>query len=362
MRPRSFLLLGTLALSLGCWQGETPAGVPYTVEHVPNLDSLLPIISETRLLEDPTHPIARITSLAVLPSGSIVIADAGAREVKVFDAQGRYVGLLGHAGSGPGEYATPVSVALWPNRDAVIVTDFGQPRFLVFPRDTSMEVRTVSLPTSQILARTVRPWHGDSLIAAGVVNRWTGDSLYDGVLLSAEGTVGRKVLKRPATLEGRGLAVTMIATLVQTTRNNTFYAASLFPGIFRSDAHAQRWDSLLLSTELVSNLSLPDTSPKGQAAMAALSKSLTILSDLQAIDDSTLVLTVRHWDAVEDEPRFQVLAVSWGTKAVVAVAPACDCRLYSQVGDTLVTIRGSVGDTVRVQKRLLRRAVFGGPR
>ena len=49
------------------------------------------------------HQLSRVRGAARLADGSIVVADGGSTELRMFDAQGRFVRLLGRKGGGPGE-------------------------------------------------------------------------------------------------------------------------------------------------------------------------------------------------------------------------------------------------------------------
>ena len=62
-----------------------------------------------------------LADVAALGEGTIVTADSRTGEVRRFDADGRYLGRVGAAGEGPGEYGgTPTDVEALPD-DRVVV-------------------------------------------------------------------------------------------------------------------------------------------------------------------------------------------------------------------------------------------------
>lgn len=69
--------------------------------------------------------------LAVGEDGTVVVVEANPVEVRQYDPEGRFEGVLGGTGAGPGEYRQ-ARVALW--QDTVFVGDPSQDRLLRFSR------------------------------------------------------------------------------------------------------------------------------------------------------------------------------------------------------------------------------------
>ena len=55
--------------------------------------------------EDPVNQLYRVRGIAELHDGTVAIANQGSSEVRLYDANGRFVRALGRAGQGPGEFA-----------------------------------------------------------------------------------------------------------------------------------------------------------------------------------------------------------------------------------------------------------------
>lgn len=78
--------------------------------------------------------------------GSIVVADRGARQVRVFDAQGRHVRTAGRKGRGPGEFEGLSRLFLLPG-DSLAAWDANQRRITVFaPGGALARVESLDLP------------------------------------------------------------------------------------------------------------------------------------------------------------------------------------------------------------------------
>lgn len=72
-----------------------------------------------------------VGALAVHRNGDIVIYDSQAKELRRFDANGKYVGPIFRAGSGPGEYKNVIGMAVLSD-DRLVVHDFGNRRYIVY--------------------------------------------------------------------------------------------------------------------------------------------------------------------------------------------------------------------------------------
>jgi hypothetical protein len=77
--------------------------------------------------DDPNYQFGQIAGIDVGADGSIYVLDQQSRNVRVFDAQGKYVRTLGGPGSGPGELSA-LTVGLLVTGDSVLVPDMGQQR------------------------------------------------------------------------------------------------------------------------------------------------------------------------------------------------------------------------------------------
>jgi hypothetical protein len=96
-------------------------------------------------LEGPDEQILyRVSGGAVLDDGRIAILNGGAREVRYYGADGRFLGRQGGAGEGPGEYSSPVDLWSLPG-DTIIVWDLWLSRATVVG-PTGTVVRDVPVP------------------------------------------------------------------------------------------------------------------------------------------------------------------------------------------------------------------------
>ncbi len=96
---------------------------------------LFETVSKIRLDTLPECPISSITDLDIDSNGNFVVAD-GWRigRVYCFTPDGRFVRTIGKHGQGPGEYATPVSVAA-ERHGGIVVCDYLQNQIIYFDED-----------------------------------------------------------------------------------------------------------------------------------------------------------------------------------------------------------------------------------
>src|SRR5690606_34367078 len=104
---------------------RTPLG--WSVEAAPDL----------RLGGEDAPPAAQfhaIAGLRQLSDGRIVLLDGGSRELRFFDAEGRYLGNAGRHGAGPAEFEAPMLVRTL-SYDSLLVYDTRRARFHIFAND-----------------------------------------------------------------------------------------------------------------------------------------------------------------------------------------------------------------------------------
>jgi len=75
-----------------------------------------------------------ITSVAVMPSGNVLVLDGKECRVFVFDAAGKFVRSFGRKGQGPGELNGPIGIAMTPGNE-IMIEDSMNRRLSYFARD-----------------------------------------------------------------------------------------------------------------------------------------------------------------------------------------------------------------------------------
>jgi len=109
--------------------------------------------------------LQRVVSVLWLPNGRLLVADAGATRLLVFDSTGRALGAMGRDGSGPAEYRTLQSLALLG--DTIAVQDQGNARIGLFSQSGSWLASWPLPPISGPAIRLYRP-PGHELYGVGV--------------------------------------------------------------------------------------------------------------------------------------------------------------------------------------------------
>jgi hypothetical protein len=83
---------------------------------------------------DPEYQIYQVQGATVLSDGRVVVADNGSKELRYYDASGRFLEAVGRRGGGPGEFGN-----LWSLQriagDSLLIWDPGNLRFAVHDAD-----------------------------------------------------------------------------------------------------------------------------------------------------------------------------------------------------------------------------------
>src|ERR1041385_4454459 len=100
----------------------------------------------------PGHEFNGISSARRRHDRSILLANAGAVELALYDSAGRFQRAVGRKGQGPGEFQGPIQVFAW-RADSLVVYDPAILRWTFL--DTALTAtRTVQVPSSDLLQPT----------------------------------------------------------------------------------------------------------------------------------------------------------------------------------------------------------------
>ena len=91
-----------------------------------------PILTIGEVSGDLDYLLERVSHALRLEDGTIVVADRGPSELRLFDAAGVFIRSLGGRGEGPGEFAMLSEV--WARGDTILASDGAQSRISVFGR------------------------------------------------------------------------------------------------------------------------------------------------------------------------------------------------------------------------------------
>ncbi|MEW5926347.1 MAG: 6-bladed beta-propeller [Gemmatimonadota bacterium] len=141
-----------------------------------------PVLRIGELDGAPEYQFERVVGAVRRADGGIVVADAGLRALRLYDAAGKFLRTVGRKGGGPGEFEELASVHLAPG-DSLLAFDWRLRRISVFAPDGS-PARSVNLPASidavfplpHLLGRL-----SDGSLLVGVGHRYRGGPATDGV-------------------------------------------------------------------------------------------------------------------------------------------------------------------------------------
>ena len=184
-----------------------------------------PLLDLTESGTGDPHNFYQVRGMRRLPDGSIVVANAGSREVRLFSPEGSFLGSIGGPGEGPGEFANMQQLEIVG--DSMFVLDY--------------DGRVTVFGPAPALVRAMRFHHGVESIQS------LGDgSLVAEVLLSIPDPVSAGVLRTPLALLRLDLEGTRLDSIGETagyeeyTDNVSFSGTPLFPKRSHVDAHDGR--------------------------------------------------------------------------------------------------------------------------
>jgi len=111
----------TLCLALSTCGGDQPGDASSLPPGTPIELSPAPILVVGERPDDPDHELYRVVTPFLLPDGRIGVPLSNEGRIRIFDGEGEYVGSLGSAGQGPGEFAG-LAVA-WARGDTIEAFD-----------------------------------------------------------------------------------------------------------------------------------------------------------------------------------------------------------------------------------------------
>jgi 6-bladed beta-propeller len=116
---------GTVTDSAGIQIVNNPIGGMWTSETQPAITDELTIGATGG---DPNYEFGQIVGIDVGSDGTIYVLDQQARQVRAFDAEGKYLRTIGKPGSGPGELSQMVFGVVVTPGDTLMVPDLGLQR------------------------------------------------------------------------------------------------------------------------------------------------------------------------------------------------------------------------------------------
>lgn len=144
---------GTVRDSAGVFLVENPAVGVWGRGEVPVVREVLRI---GRVEGEAEYQFGEIGGVNVDNAGVIYVGERQAREIRVYDREGRFLRRIGRPGSGPGELGAGGTSVFFGPGDTLIVPDPGQRRVNIFLRDGSF-VRSYPLSATEGVSRRWAP-------------------------------------------------------------------------------------------------------------------------------------------------------------------------------------------------------------
>lgn len=116
------------------------------------------------------HEFNGISSARRLEDHGLLVANAGAAELELFDSAGRFQRAIGRKGRGPGDFETMISVFAW-RADSIAVYDAGNVRWTIL--DPALAVTRMSAAPDPRILQPTWLYHG-AMVNDGVTDSVPG--------------------------------------------------------------------------------------------------------------------------------------------------------------------------------------------
>jgi len=133
------------------------------------------------MMGDSNYVFGNITEAEIGPEGNIYVLDGLLCRLSIFSPDGEHLGSTGRAGSGPGEYQYPRSMALYED-GSLVVSDWPGATITYLRPDLSFD--TVLATFGQLSPHAVEPLPGGEYVGGGLEYR-TGGEMPEGDLFLA---------------------------------------------------------------------------------------------------------------------------------------------------------------------------------
>ena len=175
----SLLILPVIAL-LSCASQD---GDEVPVGSVVPPETLTVAVEDTigLMMGDSSYVFGNITEAEIGPEGNIYVLDGLLCRLSIFSPEGEHLGSTGRAGSGPGEYQYPRSMALYED-GSLVISDWPGATITYLQPDLSFD--TVLATFGQLSPHSVEPLPGGEYVGGGLEYR-TGGEMPEGDLFLA---------------------------------------------------------------------------------------------------------------------------------------------------------------------------------
>lgn len=285
-------------------------------------------VRRVQLEEDTQHAIGGIGDLAFDGAGGIYLADTRMRELKGWSADGRFRGVLGSVGRGPGEYLLPNHVAAHDDGRRLSVLDPLGSRLVTYDASTlaDLETRQLEAPVSLV---KLAIGEGDSLFVAGVDNQYAVDDRPRVVaLLTDAASPATELLPLPERFRNRAFGGSYVSGFVDRIDTTLFMGIRGSRVLYRLNLETAEVDSLALPGAYYVEPPLPpmaDVEDPANLSMREFMTSRDWTNAVAAIDHEHLLVDVMVYNEDDDLWRHKWAFLTWDDTPSLLSFPACHC-------------------------------------
>lgn len=289
------------------------------------MDDALREVGSVALEQDSSHPIGGIGDMAIDSAGHLYLADTRMNELKTWDADGSFLGVVGSVGEGPGEYLLPSNVDIHPQTGEIGVVDPIGGRLVLYDPATlaPTETRRLEAPVSTV---KMMLGGGDTVFLGGVAMNYGATPPFVGAVV-ADSVVGR-LLPLPEELQNRTFGGSYISGFLDRVGNVMFMGIRGSPTLYRTDLQGTKLDSVALPPSFYELPDIPGIESESNGSRPGLKAFLQgrdWTNAVVAVDESHVLVDKMVYSQADDLWRHEWGLLSWtGEPSFVSFSP-CHC-------------------------------------
>lgn len=289
------------------------------------MNEVLREVGSVTLEQDSSHPVGGIGDLAVDTAGRVYLADMGMRELKAWNADGSFVGVVGSAGEGPGEYLLPSNVDVHPQTGEVGVVDPLGRRLVTYDPGTLQTTGTRRLEAPVSTVKMVLGG-GDTVFLAGVASNYRETPPYVAAVVAD--SVVRRLLPLPEALQHRAFGGSYISGFFDRVGDIMFMGIRGSPIVYRLDLQSARLDSVALPPSFYELPDLPGVEAVREGSrpnLQALLEDTDWTNAVVALDANHVLVDKMIFSKADELWRHEWGLLSWTEEPSLVSFPPCHC-------------------------------------
>lgn len=331
MRRKSHMLPGIVIAVLllgGCFRPDAasePTLLTADYSGPAAMNDALRRVGSVTLEQDSSHPIGGIGDMAVDSAGRVYLADTQMRELKAWNADGSFVGVVGSVGEGPGEYLLPSNVDVHPQTGEIGLVDPLGRRLVTYEPGTLETTGTRRLEAPVSTVKLVLGG-GDTVFLAGIASNYRESPPYVAAIVTD--SVVQRLLPLPEAFRNRAFGGSFISGFLDRVGDTMFMGIRGSPVIYRLDLQSAELDSIALPPSFYEMPDLPGVEAVQEGSrpdLQALMEDTDWTNAVVALDASHVLVDKMIFSKADQLWRHEWGLLSWRENPSFVSFSPCHC-------------------------------------